>query len=340
MQKWSLENPSLMAQAGLMAQAAPVALRESSSLGADEHINSEFLGVEYGRKKLSKRAKKEMKARGGKIINGVPHVPMHFPQAYPPQFTHRGQGYPQAYAGSFPPGYYPGARGYGPAHSNQRPNQSHPAQQQRPQKNHETLTHELSQKFESYKKAINSEKSHLYSAFDAIDASVLIKAKAVAQLHNVFATFEEQSGHDEDEKWNIHVKSVNTNLVQFGRGNVSMNIIQHDDVKSPDFVNLPIDLARVWGYGYLIKEIIIVTEKHIRKMFPGAEIKSKAYYAHIQSISTSLRKHRSDIQTTLDELKRLLKTTVSPTNPVRVVNPVFRTTISGNRVQIQKPSYR
>ena len=323
MQKWSLENPSLMAQAGLMAQAAPVALRESSSFGADEHIGSEFLGVRPNlknrNKKIKELNKKLAKLHGGRP--GMPYMPMPAPL---PHFAPRGPVYPQAYPGSFPHGYYPGAGGYGPAHHNQRPNQAHHVNPP-PRKSTEDLRQELTTKLEHYKLILHEEKTHLTNTFDAIDTD--IKEKAKASLRNILTLMDSTaatSAAGEETKWNSAVSYINNDILISTAHDVSSNKIRHDAVKTPDFTHIPANFIRTWGYGYLTKELIAIADKSVRASYPSTTIKTKTYYTHLKDIASKFRKNRADVQKILDEMKRAPKpvaaaTAAQPARPPRTI---------------------
>lgn len=343
--KWSLENPSLMAQAGLMAQPAPALLHETSRLdaethgyGADEHTASSFIG---GKAKLKKAKKKLMNAQkeyfrahgmhyGAQEYYGpTPLMPARFRPGFQPVHNNA-WGDPN---GQIPPRVVM----YSPAHNRPNPQHTaHRAHQQQHRKTAATLTQELNVKMAEYEKTIDDEKTHLTNAFSKMETTVQIKGKAILMLNRVYSLMSTNNA-DEVQKWNEITNSINTELVDFGKDDVDSKLVNHHGIKqSLNFENIPSDSKKLWGYGYLIKEIILVVEKFIRATFDKKELKTKTYYDHILRISTLLRKQRSGIQTLLDAKKRAEKIESVSTNTAQVSKPVMITRIDGTQTSIQR----
>jgi hypothetical protein len=241
-----------------------------------------------------------------------------------PHFAPRGPGYPQAYPGNFPPGYYPSPSGYGPAHHNSRPNQAHHVNPPS-RKSTEELKQELAAKLEHYKHIIHEEKNHLNNTFDAIDTD--IKEKAKTSLRTILALMDSSaltSAAGEEGKWNAALSYINNDILISTAHDVSLNKISHDAVKTPDFTHIPSNFIRIWGYGYLTKELISIVDKSVKATYAPTVIKTKTYYTHLKYIASKFRKNRADVQKILDEMKRAPKpvaaaTAAQPARPPRTI---------------------
>jgi hypothetical protein len=330
MQKWSQENPALVAQAGLMAQAPPSALHESS-LESDDFIGSKFSRNPRNKaKKIKDLQKKLSKLHGG---GHMPYMPM--PQMPPAQYP----GYPQVYPGGYPTQWGPVHAGVVAGRRNTRQNTAHATQQANAQKSHDQLSAQLTKKLENYKQVMNDEKAHLMHALEAVDGAVLIKDTALATIRYVIALLDSStppSNSGELARWETAVNKVNADLVNFAKHDVSRSVVNHREVKSPDFAHIQSSYVRLWGCGYLIKEIIIIVEKNIQASFKGIpkkDLKLKTYYDHLTKISSILRKARGEAQAALEEMKHAAK--VKPAQPERPSSqPTTRTSFSGQLVPV------
>lgn len=311
MQKWSLENPSLMAQAGLMAQAAPVALRESSSLGADEYIGSEFLGSKKSKlKKIKELNKKLVKLHGGRP--GMAYMPMPAPL---PHFAPRGPGYPQVYP-AYPPGYYQGASGYGTAHHNQRPNQAHQSNQHHPPKPAEQPTSiqllaTINSKLATYKQEIVSEKARLQASFDKTELGM--KDTVVHILNSTFTFLESPVNPQKDQStYTGLVSYINNTLLDHVTNNYEYIPIKfkssdpdHGHVTAPDFNGVPTQFRKTWASGYLIRETIKIMNQFITVNSKGKPI--PPYIEHIKGAAQRMRHERESVTFAIRQYEHKLK---------------------------------
>jgi hypothetical protein len=309
-----------MAQAGLITQAASTSLRESSGLGADEHIGSEFLGSKGPKgpkskaKKIKELNKKLMKLHGGRPMQGLPYFPMQ------PTAIHQNP---------FVPGVYPGVPGvYNQVYQGSVPTHSHSKQhsepKKQPSKTLEELKQELVVKCGHYKAMILSEKRRLNESFDSIDTGIKEKAKMALKL--AMDLLESSSSYStQGAAFDHAIHVINSDLLEY---NINIMPIKHEHVKAPDFTNIPPNYMKTWGCGYLIKEIVNIVTKEIKVHFKGPEIKTKYYFYHLKAAAAQLRHGRAEVQSLLDKINHL-KAPVANAQTTKQ-----RTTFAGNVITV------
>lgn len=329
MQKWSLENPSLMAQAGLVAQAASMTRNEPSnqhSLDAGGNFGTEFLGRKNGKKKLTKAEKAMRKltwASGGKVVNGQHMLPA--AHAHGPGYPLVHPQYQAAWGHSVPPaGFVHVHTPHAQTHANK---QNHHAK-----KSKTDLEAELKKNLEEYKQMLIQQKQHIMTVVAAMD--VELKDKFVQIVHNSYSSLESAlSNSVEATNFSRNLNYINTEILNKLKSDTSLHFINYNPIKETDFEHIPQDFAKTYGNGYLIKEVLNIAGRLAVASSGIASLKTKTWYSHLNAVSTMLRKKRDHVENILRALKRATPSTTSAAQTQK--KPVYKTGMDGVRKVIE-----
>lgn len=329
MQKWSLENPSLMAQAGLVAQTASMAHNEPSfhhDLDAGGNFDTEFLGKKNSKKRLTNAEKKMRKltwASGGKVVNGqhmMPAAHVHG-SGYPPVHP----GYQAAWGHAVPPpGFVHVHTPHVHAHANK---QNHHAK-----KSKTDLETELKKNLEEYKQILSQQKQHTMTVVASMD--VELKDKFVQIIHNSYSSLESTSNPSTEAAiFSRNINYVNAEILNKLKSDTALHFINYNPIKEIDFEHIPQDYAKTYGNGYLIKEVLNIARRLAVASFGIASLKTKTWYSHLNAVSIVFRKKRDHVENILRALKKATPSTTSAAQNQK--KPVYRTGMDGVRKLIE-----
>jgi hypothetical protein len=336
LQKWSLENPALMAQAGLTAQPAPVKLDDTlhhHDFETENHSDHMSLGA------LTKQERKwikNLRKEGRRVVNGYPTTyPWHpvYPENIDPHYKGFNQ-QPQIRDRPPPPTFVP-------PHPMQIPPQPYmhrlhpnhwPSQTENHKPGKDKLTEILNGRLQKYKELLKREHEHITNAIDAwladtsahtsnpslVTIKQLLKAKlTTATTHAIAATPLSTSDFN---AYTASVTDFNSSIAKKVMNDVNLPRLTNVEISDSvmDVTHIEEQYRRAWAYGLIVGRIALVASQLMRKMYK-IEQKDPPFVSHATKCSSVLSKARKLVEEYLHKFKDLPKESSTPatTKPVK-----------------------
>ncbi len=303
MQKWSQENPELLAQAGLAAAVGT----NNTHLGKLTDAQKEHL------KKLDDSphehkiftTRRDKKSHGShatvRVINGQRYIVMPSAPISHPILNHGTQ----------------------LIKVENEKKKNHTLKNKYKKMDAENLKHNLESESKIYLDTINNSKELLKSSFEKIETG--IKGHAIRALQAVYDFSENSDSKQQAQKLAEAYKNVNEHLFKYAKSNVEYSPIKvkagQNSINAcpPIEIELatraPNNLRKTWVVGYLIKEVIKIVYGHLRTNTAFKELKIKPYFNQIKAVAAELHTTREKITYLI---KLLNHTATAATNQQRV----------------------